>query len=121
MKSTEQDASQLITLADLGDSQVAVVEDTPHGTLAVGMSGDEPFAVSNTCRHLFASLGKGDVVDGQLRCPSHHALYDVKTGKMTLGPQGGFKVIAGPVKATLGSRALKVYPVEIRDDAIWLA
>lgn len=120
METTSEDTARLITLDALGDSQVAVVEDTPHGTLAVGISGDEPFAVSNSCRHLFASLGKGDVEDGQLRCPSHQALYDVKTGKMTRGPQRGFKMIAGPVKATLGSRALKVYPVEIRDGAIWL-
>lgn len=120
MGTTEKKSDRLITLDELGDSQVAVVDDTPHGTLAVGISGDEPFAVSNSCRHLFASLGKGDVEDGQLRCPSHHALYDVKTGKMTRGPQGGFKVIAGPVKATLGARALKVYPVELRDGAIWL-
>lgn len=120
METTSESTDRLITLDELGDSQVAVVDDTPHGTLAVGISGDEPFAVSNSCRHLFASLGKGDVEDGQLRCPSHHALYDVKTGKMTRGPQGGFKVIAGPVKATLGARALKVYPVEVRDGAIWL-
>ncbi|MBJ7458761.1 MAG: Rieske 2Fe-2S domain-containing protein [Thermoleophilaceae bacterium] len=121
MESSSEVAVQLITLEALGDSQVAVVDDTPHGTLAVGINGDEPFAVSNSCRHLFASLGKGDLEDGQLRCPSHSALYDVKTGKMTRGPQGGFKVIAGPVKATLGARALKVYPVEIRDGAIWLS
>jgi nitrite reductase/ring-hydroxylating ferredoxin subunit len=120
MESSVEKADRLITLDELGDSQVAVVEDTPHGTLAVGISGEEPFAVSNTCRHLFASLGKGDVEDGQLRCPSHHAKYDVKTGKMTLGPQGRFKLVAGPVKATLGARALDVYPVEVRDGAIWL-
>jgi nitrite reductase/ring-hydroxylating ferredoxin subunit len=111
---------RLISIDELGDSRVAVVEDTPHGTLAVGISGDEPFAVSNTCRHLFASLGKGKLEDGQLRCPSHKALYDVKTGKMTRGPQGRFKPLAGTIKATAGARALKVYPVELRDGAIWL-
>jgi nitrite reductase/ring-hydroxylating ferredoxin subunit len=121
MSTSSDNNARLISLDDLGESQVAVVEDTPHGTLAVGISNDEPFAVSNSCRHLFASLGKGDIEDGKLRCPSHSALYDVKTGKMTRGPQGGFKPLAGPIKATLGSRALKVYPVELRDGAIWLS
>lgn len=121
MTNSKDNDGRLISIEELGDSQVAVVEDTPHGTIAVGISEGEPFAVSNSCRHLFASLGKGDLEDGQLRCPSHHALYDVKSGKMTRGPQGGFKVIAGPIKATLGARALKVYPVEVREGAIWLS
>ena len=105
----------------LGDSGVTVVEETPHGTLAVGISGGEPFAVSNRCRHLFASLGKGQVTDdGCLECPSHAARYDVATGKMTRGPQGAFKPLAGVVKSTTGARSLDTYPVEIRDGAIWL-
>jgi nitrite reductase/ring-hydroxylating ferredoxin subunit len=66
-------------------------------------------------------LGNGDVEDGQLRCPKHSALYDLKSGKMTRGPQGRFKLVAGPVKATVGARALDVYPVEVRDGAIWLS
>ncbi|MFY9487495.1 MAG: Rieske 2Fe-2S domain-containing protein [Solirubrobacterales bacterium] len=113
--------SRLVDVADLGDRQVTVVDDTPHGALAVGLSNGQPFAVSNRCRHLFASMGKGCVTaDGQLECPSHAALYDVATGKMTRGPQGAFKPLAGPIKATTGSRALKTYPVELRDGAIWL-
>ena len=50
----------------------------------------------------------------------HDAEYDVRTGAMTLGPQGVFKPVAGPVKATLGSRKLKTYDVELRDGAIYL-
>lgn len=112
----------LVNVDQLGDSQVAVVEETPHGTLAVGISGGEPFAVSNRCRHLFASLGEGEVAkDGCLECPWHGARFDVSTGKMTRGPQGAFKPLAGAVKATTGSRSLKTFPVEIRDGAIWLA
>lgn len=121
MTTTEQSASRLVSVDELGDSQVTVVEDTPHGTLAVGISEGKPFAVSNKCRHLFASLGKGEVdKNGCLECPSHHALYDVSTGKMVRGPQGAFKPLAGPVKATVGARALKTFPVELRDGAIWL-
>lgn len=98
-----------------------VVEDTAHGTLAVGISGAEPFAVSNRCRHLFASLGEGRVTDdGCLECPWHGARYDVASGKMTRGPQGAFKPLAGAVKATTGAHSLKTFPVEIRDGAIWL-
>jgi len=116
-----QSAVRLIAVEDLGSSQVAVVEETPHGTLAVGISAGKPFAVSNRCRHLFASLGEGKVVENAyLQCPWHAARYDVVTGKMVRGPQGAFKPLAGAVKATAGARALKTFPVEVRDGAIWL-
>jgi nitrite reductase/ring-hydroxylating ferredoxin subunit len=107
-------------LADLDERQVTVL-DTPHGTLAVGISAGEPFAVSNRCRHLLASLGKGHVAeDGCLQCPWHAARFDVRTGRMTRGPQGALKPIAGVVKNTTGARPLKTYPVVLHDGAIWL-
>ena len=121
MSTSEQSATRLIAVDDLGDSQVAVVDKTPHGALAVGISGGKPFALSNRCRHLFASLGEGQVTDdGCLQCPWHAARYDVGTGKMVRGPQGAFKPLAGVVKATTGAIPLKTFPVELRDSAIWL-
>jgi len=85
------------------------------------MSAGKPFAVSNRCRHLLASLGKGRVTDdGCLQCPWHAALYDVATGAMVRGPQGAFRPLAGVVKATTGAWSLKTFPVEVRDGAIWL-
>ena len=83
MSTSEQSATRLVAIAELGDSQVAVVDGTPHGTLAVGISAGKPFAVSNRCRHLFASLGEGRVTeDGCLECPWHASRYDVGTGTM---------------------------------------
>jgi len=110
----------LVAVEDLGDRGVTVVE-TPHGRLAVGLSGGQPFAVSNRCRHLLASLGEGRVAeDGCLECPWHAARYDVRSGAMTRGPQGAFKPLAGVVKGTTGAHPLKTYPVTLRDGAIWL-
>jgi 3-phenylpropionate/trans-cinnamate dioxygenase ferredoxin component len=121
MSSAERSPTRLVAVDDLGGSQVTVVEETPHGALAVGISAGKPFAVSNRCRHLFASLGKGRVTDdGCLQCPWHAALYDVESGRMVRGPQGAFKPLAGAVKATAGARALKTFQVEVRDGAIWL-
>jgi nitrite reductase/ring-hydroxylating ferredoxin subunit len=121
MTTSEQSGTRLVAVEDLGASQVAVVDATPHGALAVGISAGEPFAVSNRCRHLFAALGKGKVTDdGRLQCPWHAALYDVRTGEMVRGPQGAFKPVAGAVKATTGARSLKTFAVELRDGVIWL-
>jgi nitrite reductase/ring-hydroxylating ferredoxin subunit len=116
-----QSATRLVSVNDLGASQVAVVEKTPHGALAVGISAGQPFAVSNRCRHLLASLGEGHVTDdGCLECPWHGSRYDVGTGKMVRGPQGAYKPLAGIVKATTGAIPLKRFPVDARDGAIWL-
>jgi 3-phenylpropionate/trans-cinnamate dioxygenase ferredoxin component len=118
---SEQSVTRLIAVDDLGASQVAVVDETPHGALAVGISAGKPFALSNRCRHLFASLGEGQVTDdGCLECPWHAARYDVGTGKMVRGPQGAFRPLAGVVKATTGAIPLKTFPVEMRDGAVWL-
>jgi 3-phenylpropionate/trans-cinnamate dioxygenase ferredoxin subunit len=117
----QQSSARLVAVDDIGPSQVVVVEKTPHGALAVGISAGRPFAVSNRCRHLFAPLGKGRVTDdGCLECPWHAALYNVGTGAMVRGPQGAFKPLAGAVNATTGARSLKTFPVEVRDGAIWL-
>ena len=121
MTLSDQSATRLVAVDELGDSQVAVVEKTPHGALAVGISAGKPFAVSNRCRHLLGPLGEGHVTDeGCLECPWHASRYDVRTGKMLRGPQGSYRRFAGLVKATTGRLPLRTFPVELRDGAIWL-
>lgn len=112
--------TRLVDVTDLGPSSVTVVKGTPHGDLAVGVSNGQPFAVSNRCRHVFAPLHKGSVEDDLLTCPWHHAQFDVRSGAMVRGPQGVFKPVADPIKATLGARKLKTYDVELRDGVIYL-
>ncbi len=120
MSDTTAAETLLVKLEDLDERGVTVVE-TAHGALAVGLSDGEPFAVSNRCRHLFASLGGGRVdQDGCLECPWHRALYDVKTGLMVRGPQGAFKPLEGVIRNTAGHRPLKRYAVRVRDGGIWL-
>jgi len=50
----------------------------------------------------------------------HTGAITEASGQMVRGPQGAFKPLAGAVKATAGARALRTYPVEVRDGAIWL-
>ena len=59
MSNTFEQSARLVGVEDLGASRVTVVEKLPRGTLAVGVSTGRPFAVSNRCRYLFASLGTG--------------------------------------------------------------
>lgn len=67
-----------------------------EGTIVSGTLGGEDVvivrhqgrvcALSGVCTHLQAPLGDGIVVDGTIRCPWHHARFDVTTGEAVGAP-----------------------------------
>ncbi len=66
------------------------------GHYAVGRTNDEYFAVTRTCRHMFADMGGGAIDKaGCLICPRHGSRYDVKTGRMMRGPRGIYGKVPG--------------------------
>jgi nitrite reductase/ring-hydroxylating ferredoxin subunit len=93
-----------LPVADLPPGSV-----TGSGGYAVGNNGDY-FAVSRRCRHLRADLAEGSIdADGCLVCPWHQSKYDVRTGRMTRGPQGVFAKIPGLDAANIA--LTKVWPL----------
>ena len=79
------------TVDELGPGSVRGV-----GRWAVINLDGERHAVSRRCRHLRADLAHGEIAeDGCLVCPWHQARYDLRTGRMVVGPQAGFEKVPG--------------------------
>ena len=58
--------------------------------------GDDVFALAGTCTHYGGPLAEGLLVDNTIRCPWHHARFDIQTGESVgapaLNPLACFKV-----------------------------
>ena len=49
-------------------------------------SGADIFAIDAHCSHYHGPLADGLVVDGSVRCPWHHACFDLRTGEAVRAP-----------------------------------
>ena len=79
------DLAQGIAFAQLADSGTLVGHVGGEEILLV-RHGTEIFAVSAHCSHYHGPLGDGLVVGDTVRCPWHHACFDLRTGEALHAP-----------------------------------
>ena len=84
-KRNSADFAQGISLDQLPDGGKLVGHFNGEDVLLV-RSGDEIFAVSPHCTHYNGPLAEGLVVGDTVRCPWHHACFDLRTGEVLRAP-----------------------------------
>ena len=77
-------------------TQGIALDEFPDGGMLVGHAGDEQillvrrgrevFAVGAQCTHYQGPLAEGLVVGDTVRCPWHHACFDLRTGEALRAP-----------------------------------
>ena len=79
------DLSQGLSLAEIpdGDKLVGHVGDEP---VLLVRQGSDAFAVGAHCTHYHGPLVDGLIVDASVRCPWHHACFDLRTGEAVRAP-----------------------------------
>ena len=82
------DLTQGVALADFVDGKLAGHVGGEEVLLV--RSGDETFAIAAHCTHYHGPLAEGLVVERTIRCPWHHACFDLRSGEPLRAPALSF-------------------------------
>lgn len=110
----------VLSLSQLPEGHLHQVKVGDYDVLLVNVAG-EVYAVENKCSHYGLPLDKGALCEHRIRCPFHHACFDVRTGAQLEAPgmdglprfavavqDGQISVSEEPVKRN-GPEALKTH------------
>jgi NADPH-dependent 2,4-dienoyl-CoA reductase/sulfur reductase-like enzyme/nitrite reductase/ring-hydroxylating ferredoxin subunit len=84
-KLSGSDLSEGIALSDLADGKMILGHAGGEAVL-LARRGEEIFAVGASCTHYSGPLSEGLLVEGTVRCPWHHACFDLRTGAPLRAP-----------------------------------
>lgn len=96
-----------VKVAERGDVQEgALTAVTIDGrALVLGCARGTLYAFDAACPHASANLAEGDLRPHYVICPLHAYRFDLATGRCLKPPDGP---------------RLRVYPVEVREGAVWV-
>ena len=79
------DLASGVAASDLADGASLLGHVDGEAVLLV-RRGSELFAIGATCTHYSGPLAEGLMVDCTVRCPWHHAQFDLRTGEAIAAP-----------------------------------
>ena len=84
-KPSGPDLSKGIALSELGDGKM-LAGHVGSDEILLARQGSKIFAVDAHCSHYHAPLADGLLVGETVRCPWHHACFDLRTGEAIRAP-----------------------------------
>src|SRR5258708_10872278 len=84
-KPSGPDFTQGVRFSSISDGQSRLGHIGDDAVLLV-RQGAEVFAIGAECTHYHGPLAEGVVDDGAVRCPWHHACFDIRTGEALHAP-----------------------------------
>jgi nitrite reductase/ring-hydroxylating ferredoxin subunit len=84
-KPTGPDLTLGVSVADLADGAM-LQGHVADETVLLARRGDEYFAIGATCTHYGGPLAEGLMVGDTVRCPWHHACFNLRTGEALRPP-----------------------------------
>jgi NADPH-dependent 2,4-dienoyl-CoA reductase/sulfur reductase-like enzyme/nitrite reductase/ring-hydroxylating ferredoxin subunit len=84
-KPSGPDLTQGVSFNSIGDGTSLLGHVGDDAVLLVRQRG-EVFAIGAECTHYHGPLAEGVVDDGAVRCPWHHACFDIRTGEALHAP-----------------------------------
>ena len=87
------DLTQGVTLAQFVDGKLAGHVGDQEVLLV--QSANEIFAIAAHCSHYHGPLAEGLVVEGSIRCPWHHACFDLRSGEAVRAGTELSRLLAG--------------------------
>jgi NADPH-dependent 2,4-dienoyl-CoA reductase/sulfur reductase-like enzyme/nitrite reductase/ring-hydroxylating ferredoxin subunit len=85
---TGPDLTAGIAASDLGEGKTLVGHVGEENVL-LARRGGEVFAIGASCSHYGGPLGDGILTDDAVRCPWHHACFNIRTGEALHAPAIG--------------------------------
>jgi 3-phenylpropionate/trans-cinnamate dioxygenase ferredoxin reductase subunit len=80
------DFKQGVAFGDIADGGMLAGEFEGEQVL-VARRGDDLYAIGATCTHYSGPLAEGLIVGNEVRCPWHHACFDLRTGERRPRPR----------------------------------
>ncbi|MDF2693041.1 MAG: Pyridine nucleotide-disulfide oxidoreductase family protein, partial [Labilithrix sp.] len=79
------DLAKGVAFSDLSHEVPLLGHADGEGVVVVRI-GDDVHAIGASCTHYGGPLAEGLVVDGTIRCPWHHACFDLRSGEAIAAP-----------------------------------
>ena len=96
----------LVWTTDNVDVEDIIRFDHNDKTYCIYRLDDGYFATDGMCTHEAVHLEDGLVMDGEIECPMHQGIFDIKSGKAISPP---------------ACDDLKTYPVKVENDQVYIS